>query len=82
MPIDYNLATTYEDYTIVEPEDRKKSFGQKDHVRWYGCDYPDRLRGAGYDVDEVDYYNELGDELQKKYGLMKGEIIYHCTKNN
>jgi ubiquinone/menaquinone biosynthesis C-methylase UbiE len=39
VPIDYQLATTYEDISINTPEVRSKAFGRYDHVRWYGRDY-------------------------------------------
>jgi len=34
----------------ASPEERKKRFGQEDHVRLYGRDYLDRLREAGFRV--------------------------------
>ena len=36
-----------------EPE-RERRFGQKDHVRMYGDDFPDRLKAAGFSVSIVD----------------------------
>ena len=41
---------TFEDASIVEPEDRLAAFGQADHVRIYGPDYVDRLRAVGFEV--------------------------------
>ena len=35
---------TYEDPSITSPEERKKRFGQWNHVRKYGCDFTDRLK--------------------------------------
>jgi SAM-dependent methyltransferase len=43
---------TYEDPTITSPLDRMVAFGQQDHVRIYGNDLADRLRGAGFEVDD------------------------------
>jgi SAM-dependent methyltransferase len=43
---------TYEDPTITKPLDRMVAFGQQDHVRIYGNDLADRLRGAGFEVDD------------------------------
>ncbi len=45
-------VTTYEDPSITAPLDRMVAFGQQDHVRIYGNDLPDRLREAGFEVDD------------------------------
>jgi SAM-dependent methyltransferase len=43
---------TYEDPSITAPLDRMVAFGQQDHVRIYGTDLADRLRGAGFEVED------------------------------
>lgn len=80
IPQDITRETSYEDDTIQTPEDRAKHFGQYDHVRIYGRDYFDRLRAAGFKVEEVDYSKTLPDELVEKYCLAKGEILPVCFK--
>jgi hypothetical protein len=45
-------SPTYEDPSITSPLDRMVAFGQQDHVRIYGNDLAERLRGAGFDVDD------------------------------
>ena len=47
VPISRKLEITYEDFNIQSPEEREKHFGQNDHVRVYGNDYPKRLKSAG-----------------------------------
>lgn len=44
-------AETDEDPAVTTEEDRKKRFGQKDHVRMYGDDFSERLREAGFLVE-------------------------------
>lgn len=80
IPQDITRETSYEDDTIQTPEDRAKHFGQYDHVRIYGRDYFDRLRAAGFKVEEVDYSKTLPGELVEKYCLAKGEILPVCFK--
>lgn len=80
IPQDLNLKTTYEDFSITSKEERKKHFGQYDHVRVYGKDYFDKLRKAGFKVNEVNYSKTLSSELLTKYCLTKGEILPVCTK--
>lgn len=71
---------TFEDPSIVSPEDRERIFGQKDHVRIYGRDYKDRLEEAGFTVKVDGYVRELGDDKIKKHGLSEDQDIYFCAK--
>ncbi|MDP8208209.1 MAG: methyltransferase domain-containing protein [Candidatus Electryonea clarkiae] len=72
---------TFEDPLIVEPEERLKSFGQRDHVRRYGPDFIDRLREAGFKVEVTQVNGLVRDDEAIKMGLTlaSGEIFY-CTK--
>ncbi len=72
---------TLEDSEVTDPKEREKLYGQDDHVRLYGKDYPDRLRSVGFNVTEDNFVNELSKEEQIKYALPKDEIIYFCSKN-
>ena len=71
---------TFEDKSITGPREREKAYGQDDHVRLYGKDYPERLRKAGFEVTEDDYVKKLPTEEVERYALPKGEIIYFCRK--
>jgi len=80
IPQDLNLEKTYEDFSITNPEERTKHFGQYDHVRVYGKDYFDRLRAVGFIVEEVNYSEKISSELIEKYCLTKNEILPVCFK--
>jgi len=80
IPQDLSLEQTYENSSITSPEERTAHFGQYDHVRIYGKDYFDRLRKAGFKVNEIDYSAKLSPDLVEKYCLAKGEILPVCTK--
>ncbi|MCF8297445.1 MAG: methyltransferase domain-containing protein [Saprospiraceae bacterium] len=80
VPIDYDREITYEDFSIVSPEGREKAFGQKDHFRWYGKDFKDRLSNAGFIVIEDLYIKKFSSEDIAKYGFDPNEIIYYCKK--
>jgi ubiquinone/menaquinone biosynthesis C-methylase UbiE len=71
---------TFEDPSIQSPSEREKAFGQDDHVRMYGKDYPDRLRQAGFKVDENQFVKGLSAGEQETYALPVKEIIYVCHK--
>jgi hypothetical protein len=78
-PVDETRETTFEDDSITDPARRTEVFGQYDHRRIYGRDYADRLRGAGFEVEAIDYYATLSLEEQKLYGL-RTEILYIVSK--
>ena len=73
---------TFEDPSVITPEDRERVFGQRDHVRIYGLDYKDRLEHVGFSVKVDDYIKQMSDDVVRKYGLMKDENIYFCSKPN
>lgn len=80
VPQDIRREHTYEDFTITSPEEKAKHFGQYDHVRIYGKDYFDRLRKAGFTVEELDYSANLSQDAVNRYCLTKGEILPVCRK--
>ncbi|MFN2422447.1 MAG: class I SAM-dependent methyltransferase [Cryomorphaceae bacterium] len=80
VPVDYDRAETYEDETIITPEDREKHFWQKDHVRLFGRDYPDRLADAGFKVKSDDFVKSLGEETTERFRLQRREVVYFLTK--
>ena len=73
--------TTFEDSTITDRQEREKIFGQDDHVRKYGRDYTQRIKRAGLTPLEDAYVNDLEESVRKKFGLVKGEIIYGGRKD-
>ena len=82
MPMEPDRAETFEDASVVEPEEREQVFGQNDHVRMYGQDFKERLEHAGFTVHMHRYAKELGPEAVKKYVLKRQDQIYFCTKPN
>ncbi len=78
----YNLPETLEDKSIIDPAEREKVFGQRDHVRKYGNDYAERLRKSGIRIDENLFVKELKPEKVKQFALPENEIIFVCKKGN
>ena len=76
VPISKKHTETFEDFSIISPEEREKYFGQKDHVRVYGKDYKERLENVGFEMELYDIKKDLSVEEIKKYGLNIEEIIY------
>ncbi len=79
-PQRYDLATTYEDSSIIDPKEREIHFLQDDHLRIYGRDYGDVLANSGFTVEPIHLIEKLGLAESKKMALPLDEIIYLCTK--
>lgn len=73
--------TTYEDPTIVNPADRQRLFGERDHVRRYGGDFATRLQGAGFTVQPF-YVRDLDASLRQRCGLKLEEVMFFCKKSH
>lgn len=80
VPQDFSRETTYEDPSIVSPEEREKHFWQKDHVRLFGKDYPDWLRKAGFTVTEFNMESKYPQDLLKRFRIGDSEILYIVSK--
>jgi SAM-dependent methyltransferase len=83
VPMFPDLVQTVEDPSVTTPAERARVFGQHDHVRRPGRDYPDRLREAGFVVQVIDLAAELGDEQSTRFGLSpagSSDLILDCTK--
>jgi SAM-dependent methyltransferase len=80
VPVNWDRDYTYEDSSITTPAEREKHFGQYDHVRYHGTDYPDRLRSVGFEVDNEDYLQRFTADEQNYYRLPRREMIWKATK--
>jgi hypothetical protein len=67
---------SYENSAIVTPKMHWLHFGQDDHLRYYGHDIIDRIRGAGFGVTR---YVAVEPEVSR-YGLVRGETVYVASK--
>jgi hypothetical protein len=76
-----STTPTFEDPSIVDPQERLKYFGQEDHVRQYGPDYVDRLEEAGFKVKAWSVGDLFSVEEVVRMGLTPAAgDIFVCTK--
>jgi SAM-dependent methyltransferase len=60
---------TIEEAPGDDPAERLARFGQDDHVRTYGNDFPDRLRDGGLVPEPVLFRDELSAAERRRFGL-------------
>lgn len=71
---------TFEDPRVTDPRERKRQFGQWDHVRRCGPDYVDRLRDAGFNAKTVRASDFLDAADAERMRIGDNELIFFCTK--
>ena len=77
VPLVEGWDSTYEnDQFTKTPDDRATHFGQDDHIRYYGRDFRDRVKAAGFELEE--FTAEGSDSAA--YGLLRGEKIFLASK--
>lgn len=70
VPLWPNVTEIYEDASITTSKQRKKHFGQGNHVRKYAAaGLKERLEGAGFEVEIVDYLARLDQATIDKHGF-------------
>ncbi len=72
---------TFEDPAVQDPDERRRLFGQEDHVRRYGPDFVERLQEAGFAVEVFQVADLAPPGAAERLGLTaaSGQVFY-CTK--
>jgi SAM-dependent methyltransferase len=81
VPQKDGLATTYEDASITSEEGRLQAFGQEDHLRIYGDDFPELVGQHGFDVTSVDE-KSFPQALVSKHVLFPPVLSSHPLATN
>ena len=81
FPIDIHYDTVYEDISLINAiseeadKERISKFGQKDHLRVFGCDSEKILEAAGFEVSVID-----GDSMPSNILPVVGPADYDSNK--
>jgi SAM-dependent methyltransferase len=78
VPLDLSRSRTYEDASIVAPDERRSAFWQHDHVRLYAPDIVDRLSRAGFWVERIRPVEEFGADLVAHARIGGTDDIFLC----
>jgi SAM-dependent methyltransferase len=76
VPIHRGLSDTFEDPSITTPEERLTKYGQADHVRIYGRDFPARLTQAGFSVERINMFELVSGGDAGRWGLSRYDDIW------
>jgi len=75
VPYEKDRTTTYEDPGITTREDRRKHFGQFDHVRIYGTDFIDRFLEPGFTIEHRNFADTIPAEVKERHVFKQQEIF-------
>jgi len=67
---------------ITDPVKRERLFGQFDHVRNYGEDFPIWLERAGFDVTCLSATDVVPDHEIARFGLSRSDTLFWCQKRD
>lgn len=71
---------TQEDLNVTDLGERRHLYGQDDHVRQYGSDFVERLRGAEFGVLELPKHELLDQEMQDRLSVACENEVLLVTK--
>ena len=80
VPIKGGVVT--EEDPSASSEERVRRFGQRDHVRWYGDDFDDRLTAAGLSSVRVTPPTLVGDAAVEWFRLMAHEVVWVARRGS
>ncbi len=77
VPMISGWTSTYENDSVTDDTGRLHHYGQRDHVRFYGADFVDRIEESGLKL--INEITAFGEDCVK-YGLIRGEKIFVFSK--
>lgn len=80
LQVPITVERTYEDPSITSPKERKKHFGQSDHVRRCGPDYVQRLESAGFKVRVLRAIDLVTEADCARMGFQPERLVFCCRK--
>jgi SAM-dependent methyltransferase len=81
VPQKDHLAKTYEDLSITAPDERERAFGQHDHLRIYGNDFPTMLEAARFSVTAVSE-RDFPEKLVERHVLFPPKLSANKLATN
>ncbi len=78
VPLNAALPTREDLSSTLTPEERRRQFGEIDHLREYGLDLEQMLRDAGFRVTPFEVATAVPQADRERHGLA-AELIFVCT---
>jgi hypothetical protein len=81
LQVPISIDKTFEDPTIISPDERKKYFGHIDHVRRCGPDYLLRMKKVGFETTRFDVVDIIKEkDISNLMRIGSDQMIFFCRK--
>jgi SAM-dependent methyltransferase len=81
VPIKHGSPVTLEDPSITDPDEQARIYGDTGHIRYYGEDYPEKLRSIGFRPVFTPVTDFIPDELIKQCVINPNDAIQLSFKD-
>lgn len=79
-----DIENTIEDLSVTDPDMRNRLYGQEDHVRLYGLDYPERFKKLAFQNCNIQFIRPMDILLKEQIesmGIQEDYGVFICTVN-
>jgi len=80
VPINFGHALTEEEESITDPLEQERLYGDKGHLRYYGDDYADKVKAAGFELAFTPVKDFITEEMIRKCVIKPLDMVHHCYK--
>jgi SAM-dependent methyltransferase len=80
VPINFGHYATLEDPNVTDPKEQERLYGDTGHLRYYGEDYIERVREAGFRTEFIPVKDFISDEMISKCAIKPYAVVHLCHK--
>lgn len=81
IPINHGHYETLEDPNITDPKEQERLYGDTGHLRYYGEDYGERVKEAGFTIQFTPVTDFITAEMITKCVINPKDVVHLCLKN-
>ncbi|MHA4843893.1 methyltransferase domain-containing protein [Flavitalea antarctica] len=81
IPINHGHYETLEDPAVTDPKEQEKLYGDTGHLRYYGEDYVERVKQAGFNTAFTSVTDFISPEMIARCVINPKDVVHLCFKN-
>lgn len=80
VPIRFGHYETIEDPSVTDPKEQERLYGDVGHLRYYGEDYMERVKAAGFKTAFTPVADFISAEMIEKAVIKPKDVVHLCYK--
>ncbi len=80
VPIKFGNPKTEEDESVTDPKEQERLYGDTGHLRYYGEDYADRVRAAGFITRFIPVKDFISEDMIRRCAIKPMDVVHLCLK--